>query len=76
VRSEGSRPLSSRDATRIAEAFELSQDEVHEDADLTAGWQGDEQVLRRLLQERHEWDASVPAFYVFWLRGDGADIPD
>jgi hypothetical protein len=76
VRSAGSRPLSSSDAARIAEAFELSQDQVREDADLTADWRGDEQVLRGLLQERHAWDASVPPFYVFWLRGDGADVPE
>jgi hypothetical protein len=76
VRSDGSRPLSSRDVTRIAEAFELSQEQVREDADLTTGWHGDEHVLRGLLRERHQWDASVPPFYVFWLRGDGADIPE
>jgi hypothetical protein len=41
-----------------------------------ADWQGDKQVLSELLQERHEWDASVVPFYVFWLRGDRADIPE
>ena len=74
MRSDGSVPLSPRDATRVAEAFELSPDQVHEDADLVTGWTGEEHVLRTLLQERHEWDATVPPFYVFWLRGDGADI--
>jgi hypothetical protein len=73
VRIDGSRPLSSRDATRIAEAFELSPDQVHEDADLVAGWKDDEHVLRGLLQERHDWDASVAPYYVFWLRGDGVE---
>jgi len=47
------------DAARIAEAFELSQDQVREDADVVTGWTGDEQVLRGLLQDRHAWDASV-----------------
>jgi hypothetical protein len=68
--------LSSRDADRIAEAFELSADQVHADADLTANWQGDDQELIKLLQEQHEWDASVPPFYVFWLRGDGTETPE
>jgi hypothetical protein len=76
VASDGSRPLSSRDAARIAEAFELSPDQVHEDADLTADWQGEEHVLKGLLRERHDWDASVPSFYVFWLRGDGPEHPE
>ena len=68
--------LGSREAARIAEAFELSADQVYADADLVAGWTGDEAVLRNVLQGRHEWDVSVPPFYLFWLRGDGAHIPE
>ena len=61
--SDGQRGvLSSRDAARLAEAFELSPDQVRQDADVLADWQGDEDSLRALLQERHEWEvAMVPS---------------
>ena len=75
--SDGQRGvLSSRDAVRLAEAFELSPEHVREDAALVAGWLGDEDVLRALLQERHEWDASVAPYYLLWLRGEGGDITE
>lgn len=68
--------LSSRDAVRLAEAFELSPDEVREDAGLVSDWLGDEDVLKTLLQERHGWDASVAPYYVLWLRGEGVDVSE
>lgn len=68
--------LSRREANRIAEAFELAPDKVLEDADFVARWQEDEHVLRGLIQERHGWDASIPHFYILWLRGDGAGPHD
>jgi len=78
VASDGqhSGTLSSRDAERIAEAFELSPAKVHEDANLVTGWTGEEHGLRGLLQERHDWDPSIPKYYVYWLKGNGGDIPD
>ena len=68
--------LSSRDAVRLAEAFELSPDQVREDAGLVGDWRGDEDALKTLLQERHEWDASVAPYYVLWLRGEGGDVSE
>ena len=75
--NDGQRGVSSsRDAVRLAEAFELSPDQVREDAGLVADWQGDQDTLRALLQERHGWDLSVAPYYVLWLRGEGGDISD
>lgn len=74
---EGQRDvLSSRDAGRLAEAFELSPDNVREDAGLVADWRGDADVLKALLQERHNWDISVAPHYVLWLKGEGRDISE
>ena len=67
------RVLSSRDAVRLAEAFELSPAQVQHDAGLVGDWQGNEDALRALLQERHEWDASVAPYYILRLRGEGGD---
>lgn len=75
--SDGQRGvLSSRDVVRLAEAFELSPGQVREDAGVVAEWRGDEDVLKTLLQERHEWDASVAPYYVLRLRGEVADISE
>ncbi len=68
--------LSSRDVVRLAEAFELAPDQVWEDAGFVADWQGDEDGLSALLQERHAWDASIAPYYVLWLRGEGGDTPE
>ena len=68
--------LSSRDARRLADAFELSPDQMRQDAGLVADWQGDQDALRAQLQERHEWDASVAPYYILWLRGEGRDISE
>jgi len=65
--------LSKVDARRIAEAFELTREEVSLDASLQRGWMESQSELMRLLQERHQWDATVPDIYLRWLRGLALD---
>lgn len=70
-----SHPLTARDVARIAEAFELPRASVLADAAYATEWLKDEQGLLVDLGNRHDWDASMPAYYLFWLRGDGNDAP-
>jgi hypothetical protein len=71
-----SRKLSAQDVTRIAEAFEVSGELVLADAALAAEWLTSEQALLDQLRDRHDWDASMSPYYLFWLRGDGGEPPD
>src|SRR5258708_4410804 len=70
-----SRTLTAREVVRIAEAFELPRDVVLADANLAAEWLTSEQGLLDDLRSRHDWDASMAPYYLFWLRGDGDDAP-
>lgn len=60
---------------RIAEAFELTPDDVQRDRSLVAGWTGGEAELLAWLRERHAWDASIPPYYVAWLRNLSRQAP-
>ena len=70
-----SHKLTAQDVRRIAEAFELSGDGVRADAALAAEWLTDEQALLDQLRNRHDWDATMGPYYLFWLRGDGGEPP-
>jgi hypothetical protein len=56
---------------RIAEAFELPREAVRADAALAIDWPRSERALHQRLRSEHDWDGSMAAFYVFWLRGNG-----
>jgi hypothetical protein len=70
-----SRELSAVAVARIAEAFELPRDTVRADATLVLEWLRSEQALRDHLGCEHMWDSSIAPYYLFWLRGDGQDLP-
>jgi hypothetical protein len=79
VASDGqpdSRALSAKAVARIAEAFELPRDVVRADAALVVDWPNSEQALRDHLGGEHDWDSSIPPYYLFWLRGDGPHQPE
>jgi hypothetical protein len=67
--------LSAVAVARIAEAFELPRDAVRADAALVVEWLSSEQALQDHLGSEHEWDSSIAPYYLFWLRGDGEDLP-
>jgi hypothetical protein len=69
------RRLSAIEVARIADAFELSSDEVSADAALVEHWSRGQDELLQNLQARRDWDTSLTEYYLPWLRGEGAD-PD
>ena len=71
----GTYPLSAVDVDRIAEAFELPNASVLRDRLLVDNWQGSQSALLAALRERHDWDQSIPPYYVYWLRGRVGEPP-
>ena len=61
--------LSAVDIARIAQAFELTPEAVVQDRAFLAAWTGTEDDLLGAVRRRHQWDASVPPYYLYWLRG-------
>ena len=60
--------LSAIDVARIAQAFELSPEAVVQDRAFLDAWTGTEADLLGAVRTRHHWDASIPPFYLHWLR--------
>jgi len=56
------------DVARIAQAFELTPEAVLQDRAFLDAWTGTEADLLGAVRTRHHWDASVPPFYLRWLR--------
>ena len=57
------------DAGSLAEAFELTRDDVVQDWSYVTGANGvaEAEVLQTLMR-RHHWDISVAPYHVSWLR--------
>jgi len=63
-------PISQRDVSILASAYELRQRDIEDDALLVRGWGGSESELRRSLEQRHRWSVAseYSPFYVAALR--------
>ena len=68
--------LSAADIARIAQAFELTPAAVVQDRDSLDAWTGTEDDLLGSVRQRHQWDASVPPYYLYWLRGRVGQPPE
>ena len=69
-------PLTARDVTLIAVAFELQRDLVLADLNVVSDWSSNDQALVDHLRGEHGWDASVAPYYLNWLRGFDGQEPD
>jgi hypothetical protein len=63
-------PVSQRDVSILASAYELRQRDIEDDALLVQDWGGSESELRRSLEQRHRWSVAseYSPFYVAALR--------
>ena len=69
--------MSSVEIERLADAFEVSREQVLQDLSLVQGARNtDEQALLDRLRQRHGWDASVAPYYLDWLRRRGRPLPE
>jgi hypothetical protein len=68
--------LSAVDIARIAQAFELTPAAVIQDRAFLGAWTGTEDDLLGAVRRRHEWDVSVPPYYLYWLRGRVGQSPE